>query len=70
MAGAGAAFRSALPTICWPSCTLSPYAPDLNPVEGAWSVLKRGGLANLAVASLAHLLGTVRRGLAHKITLP
>jgi transposase len=27
--------------------------PDLNPVEGIWSVLKRGVLANLAVASFA-----------------
>src|SRR5256884_664841 len=30
---------------------LPAYAPDLNPVEGIWSVLKGGVLANLAVAS-------------------
>ena len=35
---------------------LPTYAPDLNPVEGIWSVLKRGVLANLAVASFAHLV--------------
>ncbi|HEY2267021.1 MAG TPA: transposase [Streptosporangiaceae bacterium] len=42
---------------------LPSYAPDLNPVEGAWSVLKRGVLANLAAASFGHLLTVVRRGL-------
>ena len=42
---------------------LPSYAPDLNPVEGIWSVLKRGALANLAVASIAHLLQVIRHGL-------
>lgn len=42
---------------------LPPYAPDLNPVEGAWSVLKRGVLANLATVSFAHLLRVIRHGL-------
>jgi hypothetical protein len=42
---------------------LPAYAPDLNPVEGIWSVLKRGVLANLAVASFAHLVQVIRRGL-------
>jgi hypothetical protein len=32
-------------------------------VEGIWSVLKRGVLANLAVASFAHLLQVIRHGL-------
>jgi len=41
-----------------PSC-----APDLNPVEGIWSSLKRGPLANLAVTSYAHLLQVIRHGL-------
>jgi hypothetical protein len=39
------------------------YAPDLNPVEGIWSVLKRGVLANLAVASFGHLVQVIRHGL-------
>ena len=38
-------------------------APDLNPVEGIWSVLKGGVLANLAVASFAHLVQVIRHGL-------
>ena len=42
---------------------LSSCAPDLNPVEGIWSVLKRGFLASLAVASFAHLVQVIRHGL-------
>ena len=42
---------------------LPAYAPDLNPVEGIWSVLKRGDLANLAVASFGHLVQVIRHGL-------
>ncbi len=42
---------------------LPSYAPDLNPVEGIWSMLKRGVLANLAVASFAHLVQVIRHGL-------
>jgi hypothetical protein len=42
---------------------LPAYAPDLNPVEGLWSVLKRGVLANLAVASFGHLVQVIRHGL-------
>jgi transposase len=40
---------------------LPAYAPDLNPVEGIWSVLKRGVLANLAVASYAYLVQVIRQ---------
>jgi hypothetical protein len=32
-------------------------------VEGIWSVLERGVLANLAVASFAHLVHVIRHGL-------
>jgi transposase len=39
------------------------YAPDLNPVEGIWSVLKRGVLSSLAVASFSHLVQVIRHGL-------
>ena len=42
---------------------LPAYTPDLNPVEGIWSVLMRGVLANLAVASFAHLVQVIRHGL-------
>jgi hypothetical protein len=42
---------------------LPSYAPDLNPLEGIWSVLKRGELANLAITSFAHLLQVIRHGL-------
>ncbi len=42
---------------------LPAYAPDLNPVEGIWSVLKRGVLANLAIASFGHLVQVIRHGL-------
>lgn len=42
---------------------LPSYAPDLNPVEGIWSVLKGSGLANLAAASFSHLLQVIRHGL-------
>ena len=34
-----------------------------KPTEGIWSVLKRGVLANLAVASFSHLIQVIRRGL-------
>jgi len=42
---------------------LPSYAPDLNPVEGIWSSLKRGPLANVAFTSFAHLLQVIRYGL-------
>ncbi|GAA2003811.1 hypothetical protein GCM10009799_33690 [Nocardiopsis rhodophaea] len=42
---------------------LPAYAPDLNPVEGLWSLVKRGELANLAVTGIDHLARTVRRSL-------
>ncbi|MEU0517316.1 transposase [Streptosporangium sp. NPDC006007] len=34
-------------------------APDLNPVEGIWSLLNRGGPANLAAAGLDHLVRVI-----------
>lgn len=42
---------------------LPSYAPDLNPVEGIWSLLVRGPLANLAVAGIDELATIVRREL-------
>ncbi|MFJ6393893.1 transposase [Streptomyces sp. NPDC091972] len=44
---------------------LPPYAPDLNPVEGVRSLLRRGPLANVAFADDDHLERTLRRGLRH-----
>ncbi|MEU1711027.1 transposase [Streptomyces sp. NPDC005706] len=42
---------------------LPPYAPDLNPVEGIWSVLRRTTTANRAFADPHDLITAVRRGL-------
>jgi transposase len=44
-------------------CRLPPYAPDLNPLEGIWSVLKRGPLANLACPAFSDLVRVLRHGL-------
>nr|WP_324289016.1 transposase [Streptomyces sp. CoH17] len=44
---------------------LPPYAPDLNPVEGIWSLLRRGWLSNVAFSTPGHLVQTIRRGLRH-----
>lgn len=38
---------------------LPSYAPELNPVEGAWSLLKRR-MANTLIESVDHLLALVR----------
>ena len=37
------------------------YAPDLNPKEGIWNLLKRKGLANICCADLAELASEVAR---------
>ncbi|GAA2415680.1 hypothetical protein GCM10010420_52120 [Streptomyces glaucosporus] len=44
---------------------LPPYAPDLNPVEGIWSLLRRGWLSNIAFSTPEHLMQRIRRGLRH-----
>lgn len=41
---------------------LPSYAPDLNPTEGVWSLLKRS-VANLAAANLDHLVRVTKRKL-------
>ena len=43
---------------------LPSYAPDLNPVEGIWSLLRRGHTANVAFTDPEHLERTLRHGLA------
>ncbi|OSC67906.1 DDE endonuclease [Streptomyces sp. 4F] len=44
---------------------LPPYAPDLNPVEGIWSLLRRGWLSNVAFSTPEHLDQRIQRGLRH-----
>ncbi|MEU6010856.1 transposase [Streptomyces sp. NPDC047453] len=44
---------------------LPSYAPDLNPVEGIWSLLRRGPMANTAFTDPDHLIRILRRGLTH-----
>jgi transposase len=41
---------------------LPSYAPDLNPTEGVWSLVKRS-LANFAAADLDHLVRVLKRKL-------
>lgn len=41
---------------------LPAYAPQLNPVEGIWSLIRRN-LANMAFTDPEHLIATVRREL-------
>ncbi|WP_405965355.1 transposase [Streptomyces sp. NBC_00723] len=42
---------------------LPPYAPDLDPVEGIWSLLRRGWLSNVAFSPPNTLDQRIRRGL-------
>ncbi|MFE7530051.1 hypothetical protein ACFU7Y_30695 [Kitasatospora sp. NPDC057542] len=44
---------------------LSSCAPDLNPVEGLWSLLRRGPMADTAFTDSDHLTRTLCRGLRH-----
>jgi transposase len=48
----------------WPTVYQLPaYAPDLNPVEGLWSVLRGTSRANRAFTDPDDLVSTVRQGL-------
>ncbi|MEU9959728.1 transposase [Streptomyces sp. NPDC050982] len=42
---------------------LPSYAPDLNPVEGIWSLLRRVWLSNTTFTTPDHLFQTIRHGL-------
>jgi len=42
---------------------LPPYAPDLNPVEGIWSLVRRAGQNNTAFTDPDHLMHVLRRTL-------
>jgi transposase len=48
---------------------LPAYNPDLNPVEGIWSLLRRK-LANTAFADPDRLIAAVRHGYARSSTSP
>ncbi|WP_438828273.1 IS630 family transposase [Streptomyces mirabilis] len=48
----------------WIICYFLPaYAPDLNPVEGVWSLLRRSSQANTAFTDPDHLMSALRHGL-------
>ncbi|MEU2517102.1 transposase, partial [Streptomyces syringium] len=42
---------------------LPPYAPELNPVEGIWSLLRRSSQANTTFTDPDHLVRVLRHGL-------
>lgn len=45
------------------SFQLPPYAPDLNPVEGIWSLARRAGQNNISFTDPEHLMRVLRRTL-------
>ena len=45
------------------SFQLPPYTPDLNPVEGIWSVVRHRGQCNTAFTDPDHLMRVLRRTL-------
>lgn len=48
----------------WITCYFLPaHAPDLNPVEGIWSLLRRSSRANTAFTGPDHLMRALRQGL-------
>jgi transposase len=49
---------------------LPSYSPDLNPVEGIWSLLRRGWLSNTAFTTPEHLIQTIRHGMKRSSTAP
>ncbi|GAA3838495.1 hypothetical protein GCM10023083_82630 [Streptomyces phyllanthi] len=56
--------REFIDTHDWITCYFLPsYAPDLNPVEGIWSLLRRSSQANTAFTDPDHLMSVLRHGL-------
>ncbi|MFD5235004.1 transposase [Streptomyces qaidamensis] len=56
--------REFIDTHDWITCYFLPaHAPDLNPVEGIWSLLRRSSQANTAFTDPDHLISTLRHGL-------
>ncbi|CAM5710697.1 hypothetical protein SGRIM119S_03195 [Streptomyces griseorubiginosus] len=61
---ADARLRQFIDSHDWISRYLLPaYAPDLNPVEGVWSLLRRSHQASTAFTDPDHLLSALRQGL-------
>jgi transposase len=56
--------REFLATHDWITCCfLLAYAPDLNPVEDIWSLLRRSSHANTVFTDPDHLMRALRHGL-------
>ncbi len=56
--------REFIDTHDWITCYFLPaYTPDLNPVEGIWSLLRRSSQTNTAFTDPDHLVSTLRHGL-------
>ncbi|MER5995769.1 transposase [Streptomyces viridosporus] len=56
--------REFIDTHDWVTCYFLPaYAPDLNPVEGIWSLLRRSSQANTVFPDPDHLISRLRHGL-------
>ncbi|MFE5143607.1 transposase [Streptomyces fagopyri] len=56
--------REFIDTHDWITCYFLPaYAPDLNPVEGIWSLLRRSSQVNTAFTDPDDLISTLRHGL-------
>lgn len=66
----GAAVRDRLAEYGWHAERLPAYAPELNPVEGAWSWAKTGDLANRSEQELRILVAAVRRSVRRLRRLP
>lgn len=65
-----ASVRERLAEYGWYAERLPPYAPELNPVEGAWAWAKTGALANRSETELASLAAAVRRAVRRLRRLP
>jgi transposase len=56
--------REFIDTHDWVTCYFLPaYAPDLNPVEGIWSLLRRSSRTNTAFTDPDHLIRSLRHGI-------
>jgi hypothetical protein len=57
--------REFIDTDDWITCYFLPaYTPDLNPVEGIWSLLRRSSQANTAFTDPDHLMRSLRHNYA------